>query len=401
MQRLARRLSTGTVAGSVLWPGLCGGLVLGAYAPCQSAAVTSKSAAIPKSGKSQTTPPPVRFSVQQVHPQPVIDRNHLDAKDNKYGFEGGSVVKVGGTYHLFTAEMVGDPVWVKMRLAHWTSPDALHWKRQATLKETSGQPRAQTGLPYASVWAPMPIWNRQEQRWNLFYVTYDTGGAAGGRIWRAVSTVAGKNGIGGPYKDIGIILQPDAQSQPWEGDQGTDSFYPYPVGDHWLAFYGSHANKPEWLVGLAEAPSLAGPWTRLATGNPLAIDPIMVENPIVTQVKGGYLMVYDADVVSADGKRDASRVGFSSSPDGVHWTKGGRITVQPDGPEHWSKLMRTPLGLVPEGGNRFTLLYTAERLPGGFYCVGMVRVKQEKAKLPAAVSGAVANSDRDANPAAP
>jgi len=348
---------------------------------------------------SGITQPPVRFNVQEVQKQPVIDQKHPDAKDNKYGFEGGRVVKVGRTYHLFTAEMVGDPVWAKMRLAHWTSPDAVNWKREATLKETSGQPRAQTKLPYESVWAPMPIWNQREQRWNLFYVAYDAGGSAGGRIWRAVSTIPGKNGIGGPYKDIGIILQPDAHSQHWEGDQGTDSFYPYPVGDHWLAFYGSHANSPEWLVGLAEAPSLAGPWTRRATGNPVAIDPIMVENPIVTQVKGGYLMVYDADVISADYKRDASRVGFSTSQDGVHWTKGGRITIQSDGPNHWAKLMRTPLGLVPEGGDLFTLLYTAEHQPGGFYCVGVVRVKQEKP--PVAASDAIASSDHKANPAAP
>ena len=47
------------------------------------------------------------------------------SKDNKYGFEGGSVVKVDGVYHLFVAEMAGDPFWVKMRLAHWTSPDAI------------------------------------------------------------------------------------------------------------------------------------------------------------------------------------------------------------------------------------------------------------------------------------
>jgi len=363
------KLFVSAVIGSVLWSGV--GIAPGFCAPSKSAADTG-------SAGDRTEQPPVHFEVQEVLKQPVIDQNHPDAKGNRYGFEGGSVVKVSGVYHLFTAEMVGDPVWVNMRLAHWTSPDALHWSRQATLKETSGLPRAKTGLPYESVWAPMPIWNEQENRWNLFYVTYDTGGATGGRIRRAVSAVAGKNGIGGPYKDTGIILQPDAHSQAWEGSQGTDSFYPYRVGNHWLAFYGSHANKPEWLVGLAEAPALAGPWTRRSTGNPVAIDPIMVENPIVTKTKEGYLMVYDADVVSADYKLDPSRVGYSYSSDGVHWSKGGRIVVQPDGPDHWAKRLRTPLGLVPEGGNRFTLFYTAEQQPGGVYAVGVVRVKLER-----------------------
>ncbi|HEY4764107.1 MAG TPA: hypothetical protein VIH75_10560, partial [Candidatus Sulfotelmatobacter sp.] len=55
------------------------------------------------------------------------------AKGNKYGFEGGRVLKLNGTYHLFTSEMMGDPHWVKMRLAHWVSQDRLHWKRLATL----------------------------------------------------------------------------------------------------------------------------------------------------------------------------------------------------------------------------------------------------------------------------
>jgi hypothetical protein len=52
---------------------------------------------------------------------------------NKYGFEGGRVLKLNGTYHLFTSEMIGDPHWVKMKLAHWTSRDRRRWQRAATL----------------------------------------------------------------------------------------------------------------------------------------------------------------------------------------------------------------------------------------------------------------------------
>jgi hypothetical protein len=186
----------------------------------------------------------MRLELQQLLDAPVIGREHPDAKDNKYGFEGGSVIKIDGTYHMFVAELAGDPLWVRLRLAHWCSGDAVHWKRAATIKETSGKPRGQTGLPYESVWAPMPVYNDAEGRWDLFFVAYDQGGVTGGRIRRATSTVAGRAGIGGPYRDVGIVLQPDPQSQPWEGVQGVDSFFPYRANGRWYGFYGSSEFSP-------------------------------------------------------------------------------------------------------------------------------------------------------------
>ena len=165
---------------------------------------------------------------------PLIKKGDPGTEDNKYGFEGGSVVKRNGSYHLVTAEMVGDPFWVKMRLGHWASQDRTNWKRQSTLYESSGNFDGTD--PRASLGAPMPIFNDQDNRWDLFYVAYrcapDTPdkwlGNHEGRIWRAVSTRPGQDGIGGPYKDVGVILEPGKDSDPWEGLQGTDSFFPLP-----------------------------------------------------------------------------------------------------------------------------------------------------------------------------
>jgi hypothetical protein len=183
---------------------------------------------------------------------------------NKYGFEGGSVVKLGGIYHLFTSEMVGDPRWVKMRLARWTSRDRTTWKREATLYESSGNFDGTD--PRAALWAPMPVFSDRTDHWELFYVAYrcapDTPekwlGNYEGRIWRAVSTQAGRGGIAGPYNDVGVILEPGKLSDPWEGLQGTDSFYPYKAAGRWYGFYGSARTevKPSayWKVGLASAP---------------------------------------------------------------------------------------------------------------------------------------------------
>ena len=99
----------------------------------------------------------IQLIVVKRHPGPVLTIHNDGAKGNKYGFEGGRVVKTGSTYHLFTSEMAGDPHWVKMRLAHWTSTDRVHWKRQATLYESSGD---FTGTdPRAALWSPMPVYD--------------------------------------------------------------------------------------------------------------------------------------------------------------------------------------------------------------------------------------------------
>src|SRR5919199_331988 len=101
---------------------------------------------------------------------PVLTVRSPGAEDNKYGFEGGRALKLGGAYHLFTSEMVGDPFWVKMRLAHWTSPDGLRRRRPSTLLESSGD---YTGTdPRAALWSPMPVYDEQNERWKLFYVAY-------------------------------------------------------------------------------------------------------------------------------------------------------------------------------------------------------------------------------------
>ena len=309
--------------------------------------------------------------------KPVIDFDHPDLADNKYGFEGGTVVKVDGTYHMFVGEMAGDPFWVRMRQSHWTSSDAVQWKRQGTIVETSGQPMSVTGRHYESVWATMPVFNKAENHWDMFYVGYLQGGASAGKLWRAISSTPGRGGIGGPYQEIGVIMQPDADSQPWEGEQGTDSFFPYQVGKRWYAFYGSH--KVRWEVGLAEAGALAGPWKRCATGNPSPIENVFIENPIVSRIGDRYVAIYDATTVGASTyQADGHVVGYSCSADGIHWLPGGRITVQKDGAENWSTDIRTPLCLIDEGKGVFTMLYTGEDKARRFFPVGLVRLKLAK-----------------------
>jgi hypothetical protein len=309
--------------------------------------------------------PESKLVLLSQHPLPVITVKSPGAEGNKYGFEGGRVVKVGKTYHLFTSEMVGDPFWVKMKFGHWTSTDGVHWKRLGTLYESSGEFEGKD--PRASLWSPLPVYDEKDGRWNLFYVAYRSAPNTRakwlnnyeGRIWRAISRTKGLDGIGGPYEDAGVLLQPGPESQSWEGLQGTDSFFPYRVGDKWYAFYGSantemkdeRSLRGPWRVGLASAPELAGPWKRLPQGNPLPIEDVFIENPIVIKLDDGtYAAVYDCHTPNA--------IGYTFSPDGIHWQKGQALTVQPQGNNHWSSDVRTPLGLVPEDDGTFTLFYT-------------------------------------------
>jgi len=291
---------------------------------------------------------------------PILTKGHPDAAGIKYGFEGGRVVKLGSTYHLFTSEMVGDPIWVKMQLGYWRSGDGRQWQRISTLFASSGEFEGKD--PRASLWSPLPIFDESQGRWNLFYVAYRASPSTvrafmlnhAGQIWRAVSRVAGVEGIGGPYQDVEVILKPGPESDAWEGLQGTDSFFPYPVGKEWRALYGSAKTEvmpiEYWRVGLASAPAIGGPWRRVSASNPSPIEKVFIENPVVEALPGGgYLCVYDSKVPDA--------IGYAFSADGVHWTAGHAIKIQPTA-QVWACDVRTPLGLVNEGGNEYSVFYT-------------------------------------------
>ena len=311
--------------------------------------------------------PALELSVTKRFYGPVLTIKSSGAEGNKYGFEGGRVLKLKSIYHLFTSEMIGDPHWVKMRLAHWTSDDRVHWNRVVTLAESSGDFTGKD--PRAALWSPLPVFDLASNRWNLFYVAYQAAPDTSqqwltnheGRIWRAVSNTPGIDGIGGPYTDSGVVLQRGRDSDGWEGLQGTDSFFPYKVGEQWYAMYGSaHTEKLPislWQVGLAKAPDIAGPWVRCTDHNPLTVEKRFIENPIVTKLDDGtYLAVYDTDAPNA--------IGYTFSADGVHWSAGQHLVVQ-EGDGVWASEVRTPLGLIPESKDSFTLFYTAnERVSG-------------------------------------
>jgi hypothetical protein len=336
---------------------------------------------------SHTDPKSLSFEIVNQHPMPLISRSTAGAADNKYGFEGGRVVLLDGTYHLFISEMNADPKWTKTRLAHWTSRDGFSFSRQSTLFESSGD---FTGAdPRASLFLPIPVFDEHLNRWTLFYSAFRSAPNRkdawlinhNGRIIRALSQIIGRGGIAGPYKDVDVALEPDANSQPWEGLQGTDSFFPFEIANHksqianarWLAFYGSAQTEKVpttfWAVGLASAPALAGPWTRLTQINPI-LQP-RAENPHVIQIeKHLYAAIYDAII---ENPPDSLKIPYTFSTDGLHWSETKYIQLAP-GENNWIKQVRTPLSLIPLSHDQFLVYFTPAQ-PNGYSSLGRVTLK--------------------------
>jgi len=338
--------------------------------------------------------------------KPVIDEGMSGTDGIQGGFEGGRVVKVGDTYHMFPTERAGeigvDYYYdrVKTRIGHWTSKDAITWKRESTIYQASGTYAVtEDDNPMndrrAAIWSYMPVFNEKTNKWYGYYLAYTVSkeiepNHSFGRIWRCESTVEGINGIGGPYKDMGIIMEPGLDSQPWEGRQGVASFFPYKVGDKYFGFYSgaypfnSWADYPKksgkgWFVALAESKSLEGPWTRMNKGlEPIkTMHPQFVENPIVSQLPNGlYIAIFDGGP-DGWGHHLPNMIAYSLSADGVNWAEAHYLPIETK-VDKWWDIMRTPLCLIPEGNDVYTIVYNAIDLKRRFHPTGMVKVKLNK-----------------------
>lgn len=306
--------------------------------------------------------PNVEITIATSLPTPVLSIQSPDAKGVLGGFEGGTVVKTGDDYHAFTTEMMRGwetgSAFIKTRLADWVSADGVHWHRVRTVFASTGDNSGDD--PRAALWAPMPVYNSAEQRWNLFYVAYRSKPNVppawylnyDGKLMRAVSEVEGRAGIDGPYRDAGVILRPETGADRWEGLQGDDSVSPYPADGRWFTFYGSSDTGKalhSWQVGLASAPKLAGPWRRCSSLNPVVLGHF-VENPIVTRIGTTYVAIYD-DL----NPKQAQSMGYTASLDGVHWTAVKDLPLFPRAVAQ----PRTPLALLPNADGTFDLFVTA------------------------------------------
>ena len=309
------------------------------------------------------SPQKAKYTLRPIEPveAPVISRGHPDAAGNKNGFEGGVAFRNEDAFHLFVTEEING--WSQTRTGHWKSSDGLSWRRLRTVQE----PAADPDDPRYSIWSPMPVYNENEQRWNLFYVGYETEGTIHGRVFRAVAEKPGREGLESAFKDAEgtVIAFTDTVRNEWEGVQGTDSFYPFRTDSKWLAFYGSSDAASYWDVGLAEADSLEGTWKRIIA------PPVFrnAENPIVTRLEDGtFLCVYD-DLTNLS---NDNRIGYAWSPDGLHW-ESSYFTVPLPSP---IVNIRTPQSIIPAGHDTFWIYYTGNT-PSRFDEVARIKVRLE------------------------
>lgn len=300
---------------------------------------------------------------------------------NRFGLEDGIVVRrADGGFTLLAAAMYGAPLWVRMRLDVYNSRDALNWGLQRSLRASSAN--FDGSDPHSSSWGPFFVRDPASDTWALTYIGYRgaPSNASGwlenfqGVAYGAYANATGDAGLDGDFGDAhfratdATLLAPDDfhVAGPWphvcQGLQGTDSFYPYPLGDGtWAALVGtSHEETPnpwpggKWPVSLARAPALMGPWVRYNPSGGAPADAPCVdlnggysENPIVSRRAdnaSAFQLLHDALGAEAQG------FGYACSADGLAW-----------GP---SALVRTPLGArTPLGMLPMTAAETAAMTP--------------------------------------
>jgi len=294
----------------------------------------------------------VRITVKNVLQHAVIDSRNPDAPSIPGGFEGGNTVKVDGKYHLF-AHTYPTTNWSETLIDHWMSPDGLSWRRASSLWASHWNAEH-------SLWvlpcSPMPFYHNGS--WHIYYGLFhqpQKKWTPNGTLWMATSTVAGDNGINGPYDFPGrqLALRPGSnESQPWEGGLLDSVSTPFRTADgQWAVFYGSGPppHKQNWNVGLATAPSPDGPFVRAPKGNPV---PLVTptgfnENPMPTHdaVLGLYLAPFDF-LLSEVTKGRSSTIGVAVSASGLTWDGDAGHAVDLStglhGAAPWWRSIRTP-----------------------------------------------------------
>jgi hypothetical protein len=109
----------------------------------------------------------IKLHLLEETQQACIGPRMAGTEDNKFGCEGGIVIKDQGIYYCFTTEVWGSPKLLNTRLAQWNSSDGVHFTRIGTIIKPESD--TTSGVYYREPWTPYPIYNEREQRWNLFF----------------------------------------------------------------------------------------------------------------------------------------------------------------------------------------------------------------------------------------
>ena len=73
-------------------------------------------------------------------------------------------------------------------------------------------------------------------------------------------------------------------------------------------------------------------------------------------------------------------IAYTLSKDGIHWSEAHYLPIDTK-VKKWWHTMRTPLGLIPEGDDIYTIVYAAINNDMRFHPMGMVQVKLNREVL--------------------
>ena len=325
------------------------------------------------------------MTVAKWNSEPVIDKNHRGSADNDRGYENGHVIKINETYHMVITERFDFKTRperggsVPARVGYWTSGDGDNWTRICTIVQGTATGRADDYEdPKNNTWSASWYWNEDENRWNIFWrgqCPY---------IYRYKSEVEGHGGMAGPYSEAKQISPPiEGVAQKWAGEIIASFSNIFIAQDgKYYSFYACGVEEDDWryAVGLLNADSIDGPWTRTNPGNNAIF--VYAENPYVyiydnSRGEKVYFCVYD-DL------SDQHSIGYGYSTDGIHWT--GK-TLDLTGCVDWAQndwfvaSVRTPCSLIKEDDGTYTVIFTAYG-KDDYYNIGRVNVNIDEVPKP-------------------
>jgi predicted GH43/DUF377 family glycosyl hydrolase len=303
----------------------------------QPASATLPPAATTTSLPTETTAPPATIAIQSTTPanellqfyaqNPVLPVGSDPNWDNVY-IDPGATFFYQGQFHMFFNGINGFPRPVGVGYA--TSTDGYHWTRQVTQPVFGAlnlDPKGEFHGQNLFVTSGLVL---DDGTWVLYYFTMNGSTFTGPQnIGRA--TAPGPTGPWTPDPDP--VLEPGPAGA-WDDVQVSNP-HVLKIQDGYRMYYDGMGSRS--MIGTATSPDGIH-WSKYddpsTTDKPfIESDPVLVNDkgawdagrvmgPNVLPTDQGYLMLY----LSTDGfikfGNGLYAVGYATSPDGIHWTKG-------------------------------------------------------------------------------
>jgi hypothetical protein len=295
--------------------------------PATSATAMSSETTTPNAAEATQTITPTNELFQFYAQNPVLPAGNDPNWDNTY-IDPGATFFYKGQFHMFFNGINGFPRPVGVGYA--TSPDGYHWTRQVTqpvLSALSLDPKGEFHGQNLFVTSGLVM---DDGTWVLYYFMLNG------------STFTGPQSIGratapGPTGPWTLSQQPVLEPGPagaWDDVQVSNPDV-LKTRDGYVMYYDGMGSRS--MIGMATSQDGIH-WSKYdnpATQDKAYIesDPVLVNDegswdagrvmdPKVVQTNQGYVMVYFSTEGPVKFGTGQHAVGYATSQDGIHWTKG-------------------------------------------------------------------------------